>query len=307
MKSIASSYISYRLQCVIALLLLTILCLVIPMYNSDHYYFPMFGGFVGTLCSLYVIFQYFTHKDLQAPPMALLFWRAVCDMGLGIRFLCTPLFNMMVCGKTKCVLGVDICDENQCAIASAMFEFFEIASEAWFLCIAVDLLLTQTNPFSNFEHRLKKYHIFCWGLALAFSLPTLISVTNISGFWTIKDTETGRMVDRNVFCWLRMPDNSTTWTPFVMFYLPLICSFGFSCIVLWRSFRRLRSGMSHTFVHRLRVLFINNINLTSCLVYWLICLGVYVFCSMLPSSFSCLCMMSLCLSLDNLLLPACIL
>jgi gamma-glutamyl hydrolase len=33
----------------------------------------------------------------------------------------------------------------------------------------------------------------------------------------------------------------------------------------------------------------------------------YVFCSMLPSSFSCLCMMSLCLSLDNLLLPACIL
>ena len=110
---------------------------------------------------------------------------------------------------------------------------------------------------------------------LIFSFITFIrtDVGLISGFWVI--TTGKEPIDNNVFCWLQMRDNSTTFTPFLMFYIPLIMSFSFAAVVLFQCFRYLRRGVSYTFVHRLRVLFINTINLFSCLVYWLILLGVY--------------------------------
>ena len=54
------------------------------------------------------------------------------------------------------------------------FRIFEICSEAWFLCIAIDLYLTMTDPFSTFENRMKYYHIFSWGLGLTFAIPVLV-------------------------------------------------------------------------------------------------------------------------------------
>lgn len=43
--------------------------------------------------------------------------------------------------------------EDRCAIPAAIFEFFQIASEMWLLCVALDLAVTMSNPFSSFKHR----------------------------------------------------------------------------------------------------------------------------------------------------------
>jgi hypothetical protein len=42
---------------------------------------------------------------------------------------------------------------NQCAVPSGMIEFFELASEMWFFCVAFDLAVSITNPFSSFKAR----------------------------------------------------------------------------------------------------------------------------------------------------------
>jgi len=44
-------------------------------------------------------------------------------------------------------------DVGRCAIPSAFMEFFEIASEAWFFCLAIDLATSLSNPFSSFKSR----------------------------------------------------------------------------------------------------------------------------------------------------------
>lgn len=268
-----------RTFCVLLVTLLTVCFLIIPLIMGvDAYFFPILGGIVGSLCSSYVIFQYYCHQEMRAPPMALLLWRSVCDLGLGLRFLLTPAFNMIVCGSPKCIVNenVSYSDEHNCAFGSAIFEFLEISGEVWFLCIAIDLLNTKTNPFSNFKSLMRYYHFFAWGAGFVFALPTLSPNQEISGFWTIQQSgNPNNLVDSNVFCWLQMRRNSQTYVPFLMFYVPLMISFSFASVVLFQSFRYLRRGLSYTFVHRLRVLFINTINLTSCLIYWVVLLGVY--------------------------------
>jgi hypothetical protein len=43
--------------------------------------------------------------------------------------------------------------EDRCQIPSAIFEFFQIASEMWLVCVALDLAVTLSNPFSSFKAR----------------------------------------------------------------------------------------------------------------------------------------------------------
>ena len=41
--------------------------------------------------------------------------------------------------------------------------------QAWFAAIAVDLLVTLSNPFACYRSLLRKYHAAIWSLGLAFS------------------------------------------------------------------------------------------------------------------------------------------
>lgn len=50
--------------------------------------------------------------------------------------------------------GVDDQDIfTHCAAPSGMIQFFELASEMWFFCVAFDLAVSITNPFSSFKAR----------------------------------------------------------------------------------------------------------------------------------------------------------
>jgi hypothetical protein len=105
-----------------------------------------------------------SHKDLQyrsrTPSAAttLLFYRTICDIGLALRFICGPLVDLRMCGEVICDMQDLQSDseaiERACNAPAAILEFFEIASEAWFLCMAIDLAITLMNPFSPFRKRL---------------------------------------------------------------------------------------------------------------------------------------------------------
>jgi hypothetical protein len=51
--------------------------------------------------------------------------------------------------------------EGRCQIPSAIFEFFQIASEMWLLCVAFDLAVTMSNPFSSFRARSSLCFLIC--------------------------------------------------------------------------------------------------------------------------------------------------
>ena len=44
-------------------------------------------------------------------------------------------------------------DEEDCNVASALLQFFEMASEMWFLCLSVDIFISVTNPLASFKKR----------------------------------------------------------------------------------------------------------------------------------------------------------
>jgi len=265
-----------------AFLLVVIASLIAPLSAGvDSYYFPLAGGCWGFMCSAYVMIEYLRNKDVGGPPMALLFWRCVADLGLAIRFIATPGFNFLICGKSECSLLVNHNNEADCGFASAMFEFFEISSEAWFVCVSVDLFLTITRPFSRFQDRLRYYHIFSWGMGFLFAIPTGLA-KSVRGFWFITDKKVGGFkgsITDDTICWLQIEPNVghlLSWKPWVLFYVPLLISYIFCVGVLYNAFKRLKTGVKFTFVHRIRVLFTNSINMTICLLYWTIMLSIYI-------------------------------
>ena len=105
--------------------------------------------------------------------MHLLFWRAFADLGVAVRFVTTYSLNEIACGHASCYLptgwqflskqcktililiNLNLFTDDQtlfvanCGFPSAFLEFFEIASEMWFLCIAIDLWKSLINPFSS--------------------------------------------------------------------------------------------------------------------------------------------------------------
>jgi len=60
-----------------------------------------------------------------------------------------------------------------------------------------------------------------------------------------------------------------------MFYVPLLLVYSFSVYSLYNAYDRLKRGISATFMHRIRVLVINAINISACIIYWFILLVLY--------------------------------
>lgn len=254
-----------------------IFCTLVGLFAGEAKaeWYPVTGGICGLISSANVMIAYvFSSPKCRGPPMALLFWRSFCDFGLSIRFVASHAFSFLICGDSSCDIRSPFSQENLCGAPSAMFEFFEMASEAWFLCIVVDLLITISNPFSSFKGRMKYYHMFVWTTATIFALPVGVD-HRIGGYWYVS----GKfgVVDTQVFCWLQMQDigDRLSWIPWIFFYVPLMVIYALSACVLYFAYGRLKKGVSNTFVHRLRVLVINSINLSSCFLYWFILVTVY--------------------------------
>lgn len=98
--------------------------------------------------------------------MTLLFWRSLSDFGVALRFLFTYELNSIVCDNLNCYVtggnstlvddggsSIQATSDANCGFPSAFLEFFEIASEMWFLIVAIDMLSTLFNPFSSTKSR----------------------------------------------------------------------------------------------------------------------------------------------------------
>lgn len=222
--------------------------------------YPVAGGIVGIISGLTIIcwYLYLPAKD-RAPHIVLILWRAVCDTAVAIRFSTVT--------KSNTAQG------SLCHVQSFTLEFFEIGAEVWFLCIALDLLYSVTNPFSTFKERIKKYHYIVWSVSFFFAI-LLVSVKGAAGTWQITS---GSGDNASNICWLNMSRSEVKdWVPWVFFYLPIIFVYSFSAYVLVYSYSRLKNGISKTLLHRLRILIMNTVTVTVSILYWIILGSLYV-------------------------------
>jgi hypothetical protein len=116
------------------------------------------GGGLGVGGGGYVMYRYNTELGLRDPATTLLYYRALSDVLLGLRFLFRNIVDFYICGELTCRTSVLYERERFCALPAALLEFAQIASEAWFLCAAVDVAIAVTNPFSSFKDRCVCYH-----------------------------------------------------------------------------------------------------------------------------------------------------
>ncbi len=265
--------------------------------------YSIVGGFLGMSGSMTVIVAYILNPELRMPPLSLLFWRSVSDLGLALRFILGPVFTHSVCHTDSLYpvynIDNDQCNQNKCQFSSVMLEFFLIASEAWFLCVTLDLLYSINDPFSTFQSRQKYYHLFSWSAASIFAGCVLFR--SIHGFWFIGDN------NEHHICWIRssLNDASVTmtnyttsalsqmsqmtqaygvdlhrqlnhahldsdfkWRPWVFLYFPILLVYVYSLTVIYFAYQRLKTGIPNTYIHRLRILIINSVNVIICLCYW---------------------------------------
>ena len=236
--------------------------------SVDVNYFGVAGGGFGALCSSIVLINiWLMRKKKQAATTSLLFWRSVCDFGIGLRFLTGIYWNNWQCGQNFCTLA----DKSHCWAPSGLLEFFELSSEAWFLCVAMDLAVSVTDPFSTPKARLFKYHVLSWTFGIIMGIAVAVD-KKINGIWWVTE-----QVSDHGFCWIQnhTSEHSINWKPFVFFYIPLLLVYGYASYVIVSSYQRLRLGISKTFQHRVQMLTVNAINVTVYVVYWTIVLIMY--------------------------------
>lgn len=266
-----SSNLKARLLIIMVILVL-FLCFIIPeALGKNTPIYPILGGVIGSINSLLVMIMFYGLPNVEKSQSALVlvFWRAFCDFGLGIRFVATSGFHKMVCDHVNCTN--DLTSEKNCWLASGMTQFFQIASEAWFFCIGLDLFFSVTSPFSSFKSRLQYYHWFVWLVAIVLSLPAFVD-ESIYGYWYISQ-------DNDAICWIQTNyGKDGNWKPWVMFYIPILLIYIVCSTILRYSFFCLRLGNPRTIVHRMKALISNSINIAVYLIYWSVIAIIYLVC-----------------------------
>lgn len=152
-----------------------------------------------------------------------------------------------------------------------MLQFFMVASEMWFLCNAIDLYFSITNPFSSFNIRIKYYHIVVWTMALCVSLfPLALSSTShqVYGFWYVNYN----IEDSNI-CWLKTGADKLGFSVWALFLVPLAIFYIICLVSLMVAWTRLRKGLPRTFLPKMKLLVTNTINVFVLALFW----GIFLF------------------------------
>ena len=151
----------------------------------------------------------------------------------------------------------------------------------WTFCVVIDLLHSVSYPFSNFQSRMKYYHVLCWTTACIFGFIVLslgqpstnalynpdctAKTPHIHDLFLISNDD---ISSDNGFCWVTSDISSPN--PWIFLYIPILLLFSISIFAIYISYRRLRSGIAVSLVHRINILILNFINISCNLAYWII-------------------------------------
>jgi hypothetical protein len=133
--------------------------------------------------------------------------------------------------------------------------------------LSIDLVLSLTNPFTNYTRNRMQYVLAVFVTASAVALSLL-------GF---KDGTSDHPSSRFGFCWIKQQGENASINVFLWgyFYIPSLIMYAFSIGVLLYAFLRLRRGMRETYEVRQEVFRRGRNYVLGYVVYWVLAESLY--------------------------------
>lgn len=258
----------------------------------------IWGAVLSSFSVFFVILSYASVPGYRQHPNPLVFWRTIADAFFVLQLLtqqftrclfydCTSLCNdnNPQCGCSRAAGAGPACD-----VFAGLFQFSLIVAECWFFCMTLDLLLSLTNPFTDFQRNTRVFHVFCWGTGLVLGL-VLMNADDWAGYsdlgvcWTnaLKNLPARDMTTCSANAkvienfsgdsYKVVRANIISWAFFYVWMgLFLVASIG---IWLW-AWKRLSEGMPETYAVRVQSINRARFNVLAVTFYWLIVCSVYV-------------------------------
>ena len=223
------------------------------------------GCLLSTGSTGLVIISYIRYPMFRAHPAPLIFFRSVVDILLAVRLL------FRVAGVIDTRDG-----DSVCRLTSGITQLLMLSSESWFAVISVDLLLTLTNPFTNYSFNMKRYHVFVW--STSFVTSGLLMYGNDPAVWGQEQTMAN-------ICWIRFTDVDINnrrrlrrdwWWWCLLFVMWVVVYYGFAVLMMVFGRIRLKRGISATFATRKRVLHDSGMCVLAYLTYWTVLFSLYI-------------------------------
>eukprot|EP00753_Platysulcus_tardus_P018111 PLAT6720.1.p1 GENE.PLAT6720.1~~PLAT6720.1.p1 ORF type:complete len:725 (+),score=331.91 PLAT6720.1:15-2189(+) len=202
------------------------------------------GASLSIASCLVVIYTYIKYKSLRRHPSSLLFYRAIFDLIFAVAFI-EVLLPSIDCSST---LGV---------IVTFLTQMTGLGSEIWYLLMSVDLLLSITNPFTNYKSNRRLYTASAF---LISALSGFILVTSPNG--------AGRSVLG--VCWTRNVQGEFNPYNWSLFFAPLFLIYLFCLWLLVFVRRQLKGGLAATYESRQEVIVNGRRSVIAFTVYWII-------------------------------------
>uniref|UniRef100_K3X7U0 PIPK domain-containing protein n=1 Tax=Globisporangium ultimum (strain ATCC 200006 / CBS 805.95 / DAOM BR144) TaxID=431595 RepID=K3X7U0_GLOUD len=257
----------------------------------------IWGAILSIFSVFFVILSYVSVPGYRQHPNPLVFWRTIADAFFVIQLLTQQFVRCLFydCGtlcsgkNPQCGCSEDSGAGHSCDVFAGLFEFSLMAAECWFFCMTVNLLVSLTNPFTDFKRNTRFFHVFCWGTSLFMGL-LLMNTEDWAGYsdlgvcWTNalknippRDMSTCptdfKVIDNFSDSYRVVRANIISWAFFYVWMgLILVCS-----IVVWIwAWKRLSEGMPETYAVRVQSINRARFNVFAVTFYWLIVGAVYI-------------------------------
>ncbi|KAF1786157.1 Phosphatidylinositol-4-phosphate 5-kinase, N-terminal domain [Phytophthora cactorum] len=275
-----------------------VVALVLAMGSSYDNLSPglIWGGVLSIFSVFFVILSYASVPSYRQHPNPLVFWRTIADAVFVMQLMaqqfvrciffdCVPL-----CSSTnlQCGCSTDSGATSTCEVFAGLFEFTLLASECWFFCMTANLLMSLTNPFTDFKRNTRMFHLGSWFIPLVLGL-LLMNTDDWAGYsdlgvcWTnaLKNLEADNMsecphgyeVTDNFTDYKAVNANIISWLFFYV-WMGLFIIFGIA-VWVW-AWKRLSEGMPETYAVRVQSINRARFNVFAVTFYWIIVVIVYI-------------------------------
>ncbi|DAZ96107.1 TPA: hypothetical protein N0F65_000655 [Lagenidium giganteum] len=258
----------------------------------------VWGAILSIFSVFFVIISYVSVPSYRQHPNPLVFWRTIADAFFVLQLLAQQFVRCLffncdpLCSDSTPQCGCSTVDGSgaTCDVFAGLFEFSLIAAECWFLCMTLNLLLSLTNPFTDFKRNTRMFHVFCWGMGLFLGL-LLMNTHDWAGYsdlgvcWTnalrslpAKDIATECKKGATVISnfkddYKAVRANIVSWGFFYV-WMALIIACGIA-VWIW-AWKRLSEGMPETYAVRVQSINRARFNVLAVTFYWIIVGAVYI-------------------------------
>ncbi|CEG49730.1 Phosphatidylinositol-4-phosphate-5-kinase (PIPK-D1/GPCR-PIPK/PiGK1) [Plasmopara halstedii] len=276
-----------------------VIALVLAMGSSYDNLSPglIWGGILSIFSVFFVILSYVSVPSYRQHPNPLVFWRTIADAIFVLQLMAQQFVRCLffdcvpLCSSTNLQCGCSFASgaSSTCSVFAGLFEFTLLASECWFFCMTANLLMSLTNPFTDFKRNTRVFHLGSWLIPLVLGL-LLMNTDDWAGYsdlgvcWTnaLKNLPADNMtecasgyevtdnfssdykaVNANIISWL-----------FFYVWMGLFIIFGIA-VWVW-AWKRLSEGMPETYAVRVQSINRARFNVFAVTFYWIIVVIVYI-------------------------------